>query len=83
MQPKRMHIIMAYYYHDNMMISYDDDDTITVKNDGSAIVRDGGREKRMSRTRIISVPHFGKTGTVAMINLRTLECNPITFDVAE
>ena len=60
-----------------------DDDTITVKNDGSAIVRDGGREKRMSRTRIISVPHFGKTGTVAMINLRTLECNPITFDVAE
>ena len=40
-------------------------------------------QDRISRTRVICVPHFGKTGTVALVNLRTLECSPIIFDVSE
>jgi len=33
-------------------------------------------------TRLITVPSFARTGTVVLVNARTLKCHPITFDVA-
>jgi DNA polymerase delta subunit 2 len=30
----------------------------------------------------VSVPAFARTGTIALINLATLECRPMTFDAA-
>ncbi|KAG0233886.1 DNA polymerase alpha/epsilon subunit B-domain-containing protein [Mortierella sp. GBAus27b] len=31
------------------------------------------------RTRIVMVPSFAKTGTIALVNLRTLDCRSVTF----
>lgn len=33
-------------------------------------------------TRLITVPSFAQTGTVVLVNTRTLKCHPITFDVS-
>eukprot|EP00730_Choanoeca_flexa_P000859 TRINITY_DN10369_c0_g1_i1.p2 TRINITY_DN10369_c0_g1~~TRINITY_DN10369_c0_g1_i1.p2 ORF type:complete len:167 (+),score=30.08 TRINITY_DN10369_c0_g1_i1:67-567(+) len=32
-----------------------------------------------SSVRLVCVPSFSKTGTVVLVNLRTLECTPVTF----
>lgn len=31
---------------------------------------------------LLSVPSFARTGVVALVNLRTLECRPMHFDAA-
>jgi hypothetical protein len=30
-------------------------------------------------TRLVCVPSFIKTGTLVLVNLRTLQCQPLTF----
>ena len=32
------------------------------------------------RVRVVMVPDFGTTRTLVLVNLRTLECSPVTFD---
>ncbi len=32
------------------------------------------------RTRLVCVPSFAATGTLVLVNLRTLACHPISFD---
>ena len=32
------------------------------------------------RVRVITLPDFGATRTIVLVNLRTLECSPVTFD---
>lgn len=32
--------------------------------------------------KLISIPSFSKTGTVVLLDLRTLQCSPVTFDVS-
>ena len=41
---------------------------------GARVVRDGE-----TRTLLVSVPDFAKTGVVAMVNVDTLECFPVRF----
>lgn len=31
------------------------------------------------QVRLVSVPNFSRTGTIVLLNLRTLQCHPITF----
>lgn len=40
-------------------------------------VKDGDRT-----IKLISVPSFSKTGTVVLLNLHTLQCTPVSFDVS-
>ena len=35
------------------------------------------------RVRVVTVPDFGATRTIVLVNLRTLECSPVTFDGLE
>ncbi|MEW5307844.1 MAG: hypothetical protein WDW36_010217 [Sanguina aurantia] len=32
--------------------------------------------------RLIAIPSFSKTGTIVLLNLRTLQCHPMTFDTS-
>merc|ERR1712216_204447 len=41
---------------------------------GARVVRDGE-----TRTLLVSVPDFAKTGVIAMVNVDTLECFPVRF----
>ena len=44
---------------------------------GARLVRDGE-----TRTLLVSVPDFARTGVIAMVNVDTLECFPARFDAA-
>ncbi|KAG0322224.1 hypothetical protein BGZ99_003423 [Dissophora globulifera] len=39
-----------------------------------------GEDER--RTRVVMLPPFSTSGTIALVNLRTLECNSVTFSTA-
>ena len=43
---------------------------------GARTVERGGTG---GKTLVVSVPSFATTGTMVLVNLRTLECHPITF----
>lgn len=32
--------------------------------------------------KLISIPSFSKTGTVVLMDLKTLQCTPVSFDVS-
>ncbi|KAG0336960.1 hypothetical protein BG000_005958 [Podila horticola] len=39
--------------------------------------------KQGQRTRVVTLPSFASTGTIALVNLRTLDCHSVNFNTAQ
>lgn len=39
--------------------------------------------KQGQRTRVVTLPSFASTGTIALVNLRTLDCHSVNFNTTQ
>lgn len=44
---------------------------------GEGVVKDGDKS-----IKLISVPSFSQTGTIVLLDLKTLQCKPVSFEVS-